>query len=89
MSSIRLSSLVHLPEEPHPPLSKRTPPLFEAPNRAVTRNDDVGRNVTVGVVLGPSGSALYPLTLSVSVFGTHMVVFGESGFGKTVSDKKR
>nr|MDO8100092.1 hypothetical protein [Candidatus Njordarchaeota archaeon] len=85
MSSIRLSSLVHIPEEPHPPLSKVTPPPFEAPHPTVFGGDgDVdGGCVRLGDVLSPVGGVLYPLTLPISALGTHVIVLGESGFGKT------
>ncbi|WXG46152.1 MAG: hypothetical protein WED05_05735 [Candidatus Atabeyarchaeum deiterrae] len=83
MSSLRLSSLVHIPEEPHPPLTRMTAPLFEAPDPSVIIGSNHVDVITLGDVLNSTGGALYPLTVPVRVLGTHAVVFGETGSGKT------
>nr|MDO8098064.1 DUF87 domain-containing protein [Candidatus Njordarchaeota archaeon] len=86
MSSVRLSSLVHIPEEPHPPLKRGVPPTFEVPDLRTVPADDVGASgcfIRFGDVLSPTGEVLYPLALHVTTLGTHVNVFGESGRGKT------
>nr|MDO8100251.1 DUF87 domain-containing protein [Candidatus Njordarchaeota archaeon] len=88
MSSVRLSSLVHLPEEPHPPLTRATPPLFEAPDPKTLSNygnaaDSSNSLVEFGEVQGVSGGGLYQLALPLNSLGKHMSVFGEPGSGKT------
>jgi DNA helicase HerA-like ATPase len=87
MSSVRLSSLVHIPEEPHPPLTRATPPLFEAPDPKNLSNNGSAAHSPDGVVkfgeVQSVGGGLYELALPLEYLGKHMSVFGESGSGKT------
>ncbi|TFF86406.1 MAG: ATP-binding protein [Promethearchaeota archaeon] len=78
ISSERLSTYFHIPEEPFPSISRTTIPTFELPPE-----DLVNEKLEIGTVLYQDSTELFPIGIDLMDLRLNMFVTGLIGMGKT------
>jgi hypothetical protein len=78
ISSERLSTYFHIPEEPFPSISRTTIPTFELPPE-----DLVNEKLEIGTVLYQDSTELFPIGIDLMDLRLNMFVAGLIGMGKT------